>query len=122
MAKRITLAKIDGKNIEFIENNQSINVTDNLKPICDVFFEEEPFLEDGDEEIFVATVHHKDFKNLSDKLEYACDESYEQYKKTKGNEAKMELVSAMRDFDLFKTLIINLLMLAESKEVVLAII
>ena len=122
MAMQITLAKIDGKNIEFIENQLSINVTDNLKPICDAFFEEESFLENGDEEIIVETVHRKDLKDLSDKLKTAVNESYEKFKETKGQETKMEHVYALRDFDLFKDLIIRLLISEEDKELVIAII
>ena len=82
MAMQIMFASISGNNIKYPEESHCINVTANLKPICDEFFEEKTFLEDG-EEIIIQVVRHEKVKEFSERIEknvsetkYSCSIGY----------------------------------------------
>lgn len=120
MAMQIMYAKTSGKNIEYSENSPQINVTDNLNSICNDYFKEEAFLEDG-ETIIVQTVHLSNVKNLSERIESEIFELLERLKKTRGDEAKAEIIAAIKDYTLFRSLIISMLLSAKDDDVVLTI-
>lgn len=120
MAMQIMFARISGKVIEYPDNPSYINVTDNLKPICNEFFKEESFLED-EEEIIVQVVRLEEIKKLSERIEKQVIALLGQLKRTKGDSAKEEIEADIRDYIMLSSLIISMLVSTRGQNAILTI-
>ena len=120
MAMQIMSAKVTDKTITYFENAKQINVTNALKPICDRFFQEETLLEE-DENITVQVARICVMPELSEYLANEILSSVEKLNETKGNEAKSEIASNIKDYVLFRSIIISMLMTDDAQNSVLLI-
>ena len=120
MAMQIMFARTYGKNIEYIDESYCINVTQNLDMLCKDFFKEESFFEDG-EEIIIQVMRFEKVKEFSEKIEKNIKTLLEKVKKTKGESAKDEIVTAIWDYILLRSLIISMLVYSKTSNVVLTI-
>lgn len=120
MAMQIMFARTYGRNIEYIDESYCINVTQNLDTLCKDFFKEESFFEDG-EEIIIQVMRFEKVKELSEKIEENIKTLLEKVKKTKGERAKDEIVAAIWDYILLRSLIISMLVSSRAPNVVLTI-
>lgn len=108
MAMQIMPGELKGKNIIYRENCKMINVTDTLRPICNEFFEEETVLENK-ETITVEIAHLNNIMRLSDRIESDMLALLDKVEKTRGDEARKDIVLAIKDLVLLRSLIITLL-------------
>lgn len=120
MAMQIMFASISGNNIKYPKESHCINLTANLKPICDEFFEEKTFLEDG-EEIIIQVVRHEKVKEFSERIEKNVTELLGELKITKGDGAKEKIITDIKDYVLLRSLIISMLVSSKVQDVVLTI-
>ena len=95
--------------IEFIENQKEVNLTDNLKEICEKYFTEKIFFEDS-EEIRYRIIYAESVQKLNEEMDDCMLETINDIKATKGNEAKNKLVEKLHDYGLLKTQIIEMLL------------
>lgn len=108
--------------IEFIENQKEVNLTDNLKEICEKYLTEKKFFEDS-EEIMYRIIYAESIQKLNKEMDDCVLETISNIKATKGNEAKNTLVEKLRDYSLLKTQIIEMLLLIQKgKDAVLVLV
>lgn len=108
--------------IEFIENQKEVNLTDNLKEICEKYFTEKIFFEDS-EEIRYRIIYAESVQKLNEEMDDCMLETINDIKATKGNEAKNKLVEKLHDYGLLKTQIIEMLLLIQKgKDAVLVLV
>ena len=107
MAMQIMPGKLKENKIIYTDDCDEINVTSTLSSICDGFFVDETVLENG-EEITIEIAKVDKIRLLSEKIEKEIFSLIEKMSKTKGDEAKKELASDIRDLVLLRSLIISM--------------
>lgn len=108
--------------IEFIENQKEVNLTDDLKEICGKYLTEKRFFEDS-EEIMYRIISSESIQKVNKEMDDCVLETISNIKATKGNEAKKTLVEKLRDYSLLKTQIIEMLLLIQKgKDAVLVLV
>ena len=109
MAMQIIYGKMKGQEIVFPESCRKVNVTEALEPICDEFFKKETFIED-EEEIYYKVATKDQVRAIVTQADKEIEELLAKLKKTRGTEAREELLSNLYDFSLLKTTIIEMLL------------
>ena len=120
MAMQIMAGQLNGDIIVYEDTCSQINLTDTLKDICDSYFKEETVQEEG-EEITISICRYESIKALSKQIETEITLLLNKLNNTKGSDAKCELTSNVKDYVLLRSIIIEALLMDDSKHSVLTI-
>lgn len=120
MAMQIMPARVSEKNVIYDDSIKPINLTEELSSICEGFFESEKLSEDG-EEIIVDVLNGDRIKEMAERLEKEIILAIEKMRTTRGEEAKNEIACRIKDYVLFRSIIIATLLLNNSQDLAIII-
>ena len=110
-----------GTEVLVDEKQRVINYTDTIKEICDGFFVEKVFTEDG-EDIIYRIISSKQFAEVLQSICKIQDATFGELKKTLGNTKKDELIDILYDYTLMMSVVSKAISLAEKNNVCIMLI
>ena len=115
MAFRVNLGKVHNSELEYLECDTLVRVTENLEELCDKHFVQEKFLEE-EEEINISIVYSDKIPDLIIDIDNKADIVFSELKNTKGKDKISELIECLKDYWLLKKIAVELMLKANGKQ------
>lgn len=109
MATQILYAKETGRELEFGDFKNTVNMTEFLRTVVGNLFAEKQYLEDK-EEISYKVIKYEKIAQLARTLNDHEEIIFNELKNTRGNEKRTELVLMLKDLFLLSDVIIKALL------------
>ncbi len=122
MAMQIMIGIKKGTEVFFDEKQKLVNYTDTIKEICNNYFEEMNFTEDGEEitySVIESNIFDKVMQLICEKQESIINE----IRNVRGNEERNDIVNRLNDYILIMSIFVNAISLSkQNRDVVIVLV
>jgi hypothetical protein len=121
MAMQIMIGIKKENEIIIDENQRQVNYTETLKEICNIYFEEMNFTEEG-EEITYSAIESKSFLEVVQLLCKKQESVINEIKEVRGNEQRNKLIDRLQDYNLMISVLVEASLLSKKNKEVFVVL